>query len=77
MEEHLKERKNQAMYCVVHGGVDKELRKRSVDYLASLDFDGFAIGGSLGNSKDEMIEMLEVSRVEAKQTTRSEERSDD
>ena len=40
------------MYCVVHGGVDKELRKKSVDYLTSLDFDGVAIGGSLGNSKE-------------------------
>ena len=27
---------------------DKELRKHSLDYLASLPFDGFAIGGSLG-----------------------------
>ena len=47
LKEHLKNLNNQAMYCVVHGGVDKELRTKSVDYLTSLPFDGFAIGGSL------------------------------
>ena len=63
LDEHLKDPKDQAMYCVVHGGVDKELRMKSVEYLTSLDpgFDGIAIGGSLGNDKDEMVEMLEVS----------------
>ena len=27
------------MYCVIHGGLDRELRKKSVDYLTSLPFD--------------------------------------
>ena len=30
----------------------------SLDYLASLPFDGFAIGGSLGKDQAEMVEML-------------------
>jgi queuine tRNA-ribosyltransferase len=58
LQEHLKNVNNQAMYCVVHGGIDKELRTKSVNYLSSLPFDGFAIGGSLGNGKQEMQDLL-------------------
>lgn len=46
------------MYGVVHGGVEKDLRKHSLDYITSLPFDGFCIGGSLGGSRREMVEML-------------------
>jgi len=56
--EHLKDVKGQAMYCVVHGGIDVDLRTGSVDYLTSLPFDGYAIGGSLGNGREELKEML-------------------
>ena len=58
LDYHLKDRQNQAMYAVIHGGIDKELREKSAKYLSSLDFDGFAIGGSVGKNKKEMIEML-------------------
>ena len=33
---------------MIHGGVDGKLRGTSAEYLSSLPFDGFAIGGSLG-----------------------------
>ncbi|GAB5412159.1 MAG: tRNA guanosine(34) transglycosylase Tgt [Chlamydiales bacterium] len=56
--EHQKNPNNQAMYAVIHGGVDPELRKKSCDFLTDLPFDGFAIGGSVGKTKNEMIEML-------------------
>jgi queuine tRNA-ribosyltransferase len=59
LQEHLKNPNQQAMYGVVHGGTDKELRKHSVEYLASLPFDGYAIGGSLGKDREEMVELLE------------------
>lgn len=58
LDTHLSNRNNQAMYAVVHGGVDKQLRLQSCAYLTSLDFDGFAIGGSLGKNHQEMLEML-------------------
>jgi queuine tRNA-ribosyltransferase len=58
LEEHLKQPNNQAMYAVIHGGVCPELRKTSCEVLTSLPFDGFAIGGSVGKNKEEMIEML-------------------
>jgi queuine tRNA-ribosyltransferase len=55
---HLENRGLQAMYAVIHGGVDLTLRKMSCDFLSALDFDGFAIGGSMGKTKQEMVEML-------------------
>lgn len=58
LKEHLKDVKNQAMYSVIHGGIDKELRTKSIDYLTSLPFDGYAIGGSLGNGRQELKELL-------------------
>ncbi len=58
LEAHLKNVKNQAMYAVIHGGINKDLRKKSCNYLEKLPFDGFAIGGSVGKNKDEMVEML-------------------
>lgn len=50
---------NQAMYAVVHGGIDKDLRKKSCEFLTKLDFDGYAIGGSIGKNHEEMFELLE------------------
>ena len=43
------------MYCVVHGGIDRELRMQSAEYLTSLPFDGVAIGGSLGKDREELV----------------------
>lgn len=56
--EHLKDVKDQAMYCVVHGGVDREFRTHSLEYLTSLPFDGYAIGGSLGKDPDELNDLM-------------------
>lgn len=58
LEEHLKDPRQQGMYAVIHGGVDIDLRKHSLNTLAKLPFDGFAIGGSLGKNREEMIDML-------------------
>ncbi|NGX63278.1 MAG: Queuine tRNA-ribosyltransferase [Candidatus Anoxychlamydiales bacterium] len=58
LDYHLKNRQNQAMYAVIHGGINKNLREKSSKYLTNLDFDGFAIGGSVGKNILEMIEML-------------------
>lgn len=58
LEEHLKNIKNQALYAVIHGGVDLTLRKKSCEILSAQPFDGFAIGGSVGKNRQEMITML-------------------
>ena len=51
LKRHLKNTNNQAMYAIIHGGLDVELRRKSIDYLTSLPFDGYAIGGSLGKTR--------------------------
>lgn len=58
LDAHLANPNNQAMYAVVHGGIDKDLRLKSCDYLTSLPFDGFAVGGSLGKTREQMFDML-------------------
>jgi len=60
LKEHLKDVRQQAMYAVIHGGVDPTLRKASCEYLTGLPFDGFAVGGALGKDRDELIEVLRV-----------------
>jgi len=60
LEEHLKNPRGQAMYAVIHGGLDPHLRQKSCEFLTGLPFNGFSIGGSLGKTKVEMIEMLKV-----------------
>jgi len=53
-------RKDQALFGIVHGGTFAELRRQSADYLTSLDFPGYAIGGlSLGEPKELMHSMLD------------------
>lgn len=59
LQEHLQNPQQQAMYAVIHGGIDSALRKRSCAYLSSLSFDGYAIGGSLGKTRDQMTTMLQ------------------
>ena len=58
LKSHLENPQGQAMYAVVHGGVDEELRKRSCDTLSALPFDGYAIGGSVGKTKNELYHLL-------------------
>src|SRR3990172_4831742 len=51
---------DQALYAIVQGGVFTELREKSAEYLASLDFPGYAIGGlSIGEAKTVTLAMLE------------------
>lgn len=59
LDRHLANPNMQAMYAVVHGGIDQELRQASCEYLGGLPFDGYAIGGSVGKNHDEMYEMLD------------------
>jgi len=55
---HLQNPQGQGIYAVIHGGIDPYLRKKSCEFLTALAFDGFAIGGSVGKNKSEMIGML-------------------
>jgi len=54
-------RRDQALFGIVQGGVNPDLRVRSAEFIASLGFPGHAIGGlSVGETKAEMHAMLEV-----------------
>ena len=51
--------KKQAIYGIIQGGWFKDLRQESTEFITSLPFDGIAIGGSLGNCKSDMHQVLE------------------
>jgi len=50
---------DQALAGIVQGGHWKDLREKSAQYIDSLDFDSYAIGGSLGKSKKDMHNVLD------------------
>ncbi|MBS0620626.1 MAG: tRNA-guanosine(34) transglycosylase [Verrucomicrobia bacterium] len=56
---HLNNPQNQAMYAVIHGGTHSHLREESCRFLTALPFDGFAIGGSMGKTREQMFQMLQ------------------
>ncbi|MEC8881875.1 MAG: tRNA guanosine(34) transglycosylase Tgt [Pseudomonadota bacterium] len=58
IKEHFKDKRGQAIYGVVHGGCDHDLRKRSCELLGKMGFDGYAIGGSLGKTKEDLYGIL-------------------
>jgi queuine tRNA-ribosyltransferase len=51
-------RSDQALYGIVQGGAFAELRTQSAREIGSMPFDGVAIGGSLGKSKEDMHSVL-------------------
>jgi queuine tRNA-ribosyltransferase len=53
-------RSDQALFGIVQGGLDAELRARSAAELVELDFPGYAIGGlSVGESHEQMTATLD------------------
>jgi queuine tRNA-ribosyltransferase len=54
-------RSDQALFGIVQGGLDADLRVSSARELVALEFDGYAVGGlSVGESKADMYRMLDV-----------------
>jgi len=49
----------QVLFGIVQGGAYEDLRHRSAREIAGLGFPGFAIGGSLGRSKEDMFRVIE------------------
>ncbi len=48
----------QAVYGIVQGGVERDLRATSAEVVAASACDGIAIGGSLGRDKEQMYEVV-------------------
>lgn len=47
------------LFCIIQGGMYKDLREESLSILKNMDFHGFAIGGlSVGEPKESMISIL-------------------
>ena len=47
----------QLLFGIAQGGADAELRRRSIDEIVALGFDGYALGGlAVGESRTEMFE---------------------
>jgi len=52
-------REDQALFGIVQGGMYPDLRKRCVEALGGMGFDGYAMGGlSVGESKETMLEVV-------------------
>jgi queuine tRNA-ribosyltransferase len=53
-------RSSLALFGIVQGGIHRDLRKRSVEEIAALDFDGIAIGGtSVGETREQMFDVVQ------------------
>jgi queuine tRNA-ribosyltransferase len=48
----------QIVYGIVQGGVEEDLRRASAQAVAARDVGGIAIGGTLGEDKDQMFEVV-------------------
>jgi len=56
-----KTRADQALFGIIQGGVNPDLRTASTQFIASLPFPGIAIGGlSVGETKDKMHSTLDM-----------------
>src|SRR3989338_3294853 len=51
----------QALYGIIQGGVYEDLRQESCDFVNSQAFFGHAIGGSLGDNKEQMYDVVRLS----------------
>lgn len=60
LQTHLANPQNQAMFAVIHGSTNAELRKMSCERLSAHPFNGFAIGGSLGANHEELFHTVEA-----------------
>ena len=48
-----------AVFGIAQGGIYKVLRKRSIEEIASMDFDGVALGGiAVGETKEQMFDVI-------------------
>ncbi len=56
-----RKREDQALFGIIQGGVNPDLRAQSARFIANLPFPGIAVGGlSVGETKSEMHAMLDV-----------------
>lgn len=49
----------QALYGILQGGAYQDLRAQALEFMTPLPWDGFAVGGSLGKTKADMLKVLD------------------
>ncbi|MEI7511027.1 MAG: tRNA guanosine(34) transglycosylase Tgt [Candidatus Peregrinibacteria bacterium] len=57
--EHKRLNSQQALYGIIQGGVYEDLREISTDYISKSETPGICIGGSLGQTKEQMYEVVD------------------
>jgi len=66
---HAARRDDQAKFAIVQGGLNKTLRAECARELATMPFEGFAVGGlSVGETPEEMYEIVEATTPELPET---------
>ncbi len=59
------QRTDQSLFGIVQGGIDEGMRRQSAQQIASLNFDGYGIGGlSVGETREEMLPALAAALAE-------------
>ena len=56
--QHKMDIKQQAIFGIVHGGMDFTLRKHSLDELHKDEWNGYCIGGHVGHSREAVVSLL-------------------
>jgi queuine tRNA-ribosyltransferase len=56
---HMEPADGQLRFAISQGGTDEALRRRSLEEISALPFDGYALGGlAVGESREEMFEIV-------------------
>ncbi|TSC59404.1 MAG: queuine tRNA-ribosyltransferase [Candidatus Peregrinibacteria bacterium Greene0416_62] len=54
-------KRNPLLFCVIQGGLERDLREKCAQEMINIGFDGYAIGGlAVGESAEEMYGVLDV-----------------
>lgn len=65
LQRSVKKEKRQMLFGICQGGIHSDLRRKSAKQIASIDFDGLAIGGlALGETKKDEYKMIDVAKSE-------------
>jgi queuine tRNA-ribosyltransferase len=54
-----KQREGYGLFGIVQGGIYEDLRRHSVDELLKIGFDGYAMGGVMGSTQEDMFSVLD------------------
>lgn len=61
LDDHRKDGTPCRLFCIVQGGLERDLREHCAQELIAMGFDGYAIGGlAVGESQEEMYSVLDT-----------------